>query len=783
MSSKAEAEELRAGNFVREVVRADVAANKNGGRVVTRFPPEPNGYPHLGHLKSICINFGIAKEFDGRCHLRFDDTNPETEDAEYVEAFQRDIRWMGFDWGEHLFYASDYFDQLYGYAQQLIRAGRAYVCSLSEAELREYRGTLTEPGRDSPFRERSIDENLDLFSRMREGQFEAGAHVLRAKIDMASPNMKMRDPAIYRIRHEPHYRTGSRWHVYPLYDFAHCLSDAIEGVTHSLCSHEFENNRELYDWFIDHLAVPAHPVQHEFGRFNVAYTITSKRKLRALIEAGHVSGWDDPRMPTVAGFRRRGYPPRALRQLMERTGVSRTPSTVDLSLMEFFVREQLNAEAPRVLCVIDPLRLVIDNYPSGQRETLDAPHFPPDIGLDGSRAVTFARTLYVERSDFADPAPDKWHRLAPGASVRLRHAYVVTCREVVRDATGQVTELHCTYEPDSQQGDSSRRVKGTIHWVAAEDALSCEVRLYDRLFSDPEPDRGRSTSELAEVLTPNSLVIAQGKVERSVAGAQPGTRFQFERQGFFVVDSDSEEDALVFNRIVALRDSWAKISGSKQKPGRGGDPARRKRKEAKARRDASASQGGPTAAGGPKASATRELSPEARAFASEFSLTEEAARLLTRDPAVTSRFREGLTAGASARALANWFTTELLRELKDRPVDALPFTGRNLGELVKLTEDGAISNAAAKEVFTEMLASGAAPQQVVADRGLSRLNDDSQLLPIVDAVLADHPEHVAKYRGGQHGLLGALIGQVMRRTRGRADAPRVDELLRKRLDA
>ncbi|GIV76830.1 MAG: glutamine--tRNA ligase [Litorilinea sp.] len=560
-------------DFIRAIVEEDLRRGTYGGRVVTRFPPEPNGYLHIGHAKSICLNFGIAQEYGGVCHLRFDDTNPETEDMKYVEAIQRDVRWLGFDWGDKLFFASDYFEQLYDFAVQLIRAGKAYVDDLSEEEIREYRGTVNEPGRPSPYRDRSVEENLDLFARMRAGEFPDGARVLRAKIDMAHPNMKMRDPIMYRIRHARHYRRGNEWCIYPLYDWAHGQSDAIEGVTHSICTLEFENNRELYDWFLDNLGISPRPRQYEFARLNLDYTVMSKRKLLQLVEEGHVAGWDDPRMPTLAGMRRRGVTPEAIRTFCDRIGVARTNSRVDISLLEHCIRDDLNYRAPRVMCVLRPLKVVILNYPEDQVEELEASYWPHDVPKEGSRPVPFCRELYIEQDDFMEDPPKGFYRLAPGREVRLRYAYIIKCVDVVKDPeTGQVVELHCTYDPDTRGGSTpdGRRVRGTIHWVSARHALPAEVRLYDRLFTVPNPDDAEEGKTFKDYLNPNSLRVLHGcRIEPSVANDPPDTRYQFERQGYFIADSvDSRPGALVFNRIVELRDTWARVS-----PDRRGSPA------------------------------------------------------------------------------------------------------------------------------------------------------------------------------------------------------------------
>ncbi len=524
----------------------------------TRFPPEPNGYLHIGHAKSVCLNFGIAAEYKGLCNLRFDDTNPTKEEVEYVESIIEDVRWLGFDWEERLFYASDYFEQMYEYAVQLIKAGKAYVDDLSADAIRERRGTLTEQGKESPYRNRSVEENLDLFQRMRAGEFEDGSRVLRAKIDMASPNFNMRDPIMYRILHAEHHRTGSKWCIYPMYDWAHGIEDSIERITHSICTLEFEDHRPLYDWFLNELGV-YHPQQIEFARLNLTYTVMSKRKLRQFVENGYVSGWDDPRMPTVSGLRRRGYTPESIRTFADRIGVAKTESTIDVALLEHCIREDLNKRAPRVMAVLHPLRVVIDNYPEGQIEELDAVNNPEDPNM-GMRKVPFSRVLYIEQDDFMEQPPKEFFRLAPGREVRLRYAYIIKCVGVVKDKAGKVVELHCTYDPDTRSGaiGSSRKVKGTIHWVSAAHALKAEVRLYDRLFTVENPG---DVDEVETVLNPASLQTMTGYLEPGLAGSTPGTKYQFERLGYFCVDSrDSSAERLVFNRTVTLRDTWAKIA-------------------------------------------------------------------------------------------------------------------------------------------------------------------------------------------------------------------------------
>jgi glutaminyl-tRNA synthetase len=550
-------------DFIRNIVAEDLRANKNGGRVATRFPPEPNGYLHIGHAKSICLNFGVASEHrSGVCHLRFDDTNPTKEEIEYVEAIKSDVRWLGFEWGDHLYHASDYFDKLYDYAVQLVRDGKAYIDSLSPDEIREHRGTLTVPGKDSPYHTRSVEENLDLFRRMKAGEFEEGTHVLRAKIDMTSPNLNMRDPVLYRILNAEHHRTGDKWCIYPMYDFSHCLSDSIEGITHSICTLEFEDHRPLYDWVLDELDVDCRPQQIEFARLNLSHAVMSKRKLLELVEGGYVSGWDDPRMPTISGLRRRGYTPESIRDFCERVGVAKRNSVVDIALLEHCIREDLNKRAPRAMAVLHPLRVVIDNYPEGQVEEMDAVNNPEDPSM-GSRKAPFSRVLYIERDDFLEDPPKKFFRLAPGREVRLRYAYFITCVGVVKDdSTGEIVELHCTYDPTTRGGSppDGRKVQATLHWVSADHALEAEVRLYDQLFTKEDPDDAAEGSDFKANLNPESLeTLKSCRVEPSLADSAPGSRYQFERLGYFCVDSvDSSDGALVFNRTVPLRDSWAR---------------------------------------------------------------------------------------------------------------------------------------------------------------------------------------------------------------------------------
>lgn len=556
-------------NFIRQIIETDVASGKHGGAVVTRFPPEPNGYLHVGHVKSICLNFETAIDFNGECYLRFDDTNPLKESTEFKDAIEQDIRWLGFDWGDRVRHASDYFDDLYRYAEELIEKDLAYVDSLSAEDIRAYRGTLTEPGTDSPHRGRSREENLALFRGMRDGQFDEGEHVLRAKIDMQSPNINMRDPILYRIRKVEHHNTGDKWCIYPMYDFTHCISDAIEGITHSLCTLEFEDHRPLYDWVLDNVSAPAHPQQIEFSRLNLKFAVTSKRKLAELVEEGHVSGWDDPRMPTVRGMRRRGYPPAALRDMCHRVGITKKVNTTEMSLLENSVREQLGVSAPRRFGVLHPIKVVLDNYPEDQIEWMDAANHPqnPDMG---SRKVPFSKELYIDADDFVEDPPKKFFRLKPGGAVRLKYGYIIDCHEVIKDDDGQVVELRCTYDPETRSGTgtSDRKVKGTIHWVSAQHAVDAEIRLYDRLFvvGNPTGDKDR---DFKEFLNPDSLQVLRGcKLEPELASADPESSWQLERMGYFCIDRhDSTPENLVLNRTITLRDSWAKIEKQQAEAG------------------------------------------------------------------------------------------------------------------------------------------------------------------------------------------------------------------------
>ncbi len=758
-------------DFIRTIVVEDVERGKHGGRVATRFPPEPNGYLHIGHAKSIVLNFGVAREFGGTCNLRFDDTNPSTEDPEFVQSIQDSVQWLGYQW-DGLYYASDYFERFYRLAEKLILDGKAYVDDLSDEEIRQYRGTVTEPGKPSPWRDRSVEENLDLFRRMRSGEFPDGARVLRAKIDLAAPNMKMRDPLLYRIRHATHYRTGDAWCIYPMYDYAHCLEDAFEAITHSLCTLEFENNREIYDWVIEHTEVENQPQQIEFARLNLSYTIMSKRKLAKLVEGGHVEGWDDPRLPTLAGMRRRGYTPEAIRSFCESIGVAKSNSVVDVAALEHAVRDDLNTKAPRVMGVLDPLKVVIENYPETRVEELEAPYWPRDVPKEGSRKVPFSRELWIERDDFREDPPPKFRRLVPGREVRLRYGYFIRCEDVVKDDDGNVTELTCTYDPETRGGSApdGRKVSGTIHWVSAARAHEVRVHLYDRLFSVENPDPGgEDAPDFREFLNPESLkVLETVYVEPSLAVAEPGDRFQLERQGYFYLDPKSTRAAgrPTFHQVVSLKDSWAKH----QEP--------REPREPKPQREAKRREPAPV----PPAERER-TAEEAERFGRllEAGVSETLADSLARSARLTAFFEEVLETHGNAATVADWVANEVGREIKDKPLEELPFGAREVGELARLVDEDAVTGAAANEVFAEMVEKGGDPEVIVERRGLAQISDAGELETVVDRVLAAHPDEVTAYREGKKALLGFFMGQVMGETRGRANPQLVQNLLREKL--
>ncbi len=743
-------------DFLRTIVEEDLGSGKYK-EVHTRFPPEPNGFPHIGHAKSICINFGIARDYHGLCNLRMDDTNPTTEDTKYVEALKDAVEWLGFEWDNSVRYTSDYFPELYDYAVELIKMGKAYVDSLSEDEIREYRGTVTEPGKRSKYAERSVEENLDLFERMKNGEFKDGEHVLRAKIDMSAANMKMRDPLLYRIRHAHHYRAGDKWHVYPMYDFGHCLSDYIEGITHSICTLEFENNRDIYDWVLDTLGLKSpRPYQHEFARLAINYTVMSKRKLLELVNEGKVSGWDDPRMPTIAGYRRRGYTPESIINFCDQIGIAKANSTVDVAQLEFCIRDDLNTKVPRVMCVLAPLKVTIENYEGS--EELDAPYYPHDVPKEGSRKIPFSREIYIERDDFMENPSKGYFRLTPEQPVRLRHAYIITCKEVIKDADGNIIEIKAEYHPDSKSGSdtSGIKVKSAIQWVDAAEAKRVEVRLYDRLFKDEAPDG-------VEDINPDSLkVIKDALIEPAVILEKPDERFQFERQGYFYADPiDYTDEAPVFNKIVGLKDSWSKKKKTTE----------------------------PT----PKPQAKKvqidgEVVPMSEAeqalfdkYTSELGLNTEVANTLARDEHLSSFYEESLSILNSPVALANIVANEVARELKQMQSSELKFNAKQISELVKMIDDETISSKIAKQVFEEMVKSGENPTQIVEAKGLVQISDPAKILPIIDEVIAKNPDNVEKFKAGNTKLLGFFVGQVLKTTGGKANPKVVNELVAEKL--
>jgi glutaminyl-tRNA synthetase len=789
-------------DFIRTIIDEDLETGRHDGRVVTRFPPEPNGYLHIGHAKSIVLNFGLAEEYadraDTTCRLRFDDTNPHAESEEYARAIEEAVRWLGYA-PDEVRHASDYFEQFYEYANVLIRKDKAYVDSQSDEEIRANRGTVTEPGTPSPYRDRSVEENMDLFERMKAGEFADGEHVLRAKIDMASPHMIMRDPLLFRIRHAEHYRRGDEWCIYPMYDFAHCLEDAIEDVTHSLCTLEFDNNRRVYDWVLDHCLPdeeqPQRPYQFEFNRLNLGYTVMSKRKLRQLVEDDVVSGWDDPRLPTLAGLRRRGVPPSAIRRFCRDVGISRTQGRVEISHFEHAIRDDLNYKAPRVMAVLDPLEVTVTNWPDGETERLEMPNFPPEERdalrdelndneraekLLGSREVPFSRTLFIERDDFRKDPPEGYYRLAPGREVRLRYGYFFTCEEVVTDDNGDVTEIRGTIDRDTRGGEApagGRSPRGTIHWVSAEHALPVEARLYDRLFEHPAPDAG--DEDFAEHLNPDSLVTRRGFVEPSVASDPPQQRYQFERQGYFWQDPDDARDRepLAFNRIIPLRDPWAEREQAARRE------AQKKRRREKERRKARQREQAKAAERDPTAGFDEEQQARFHRYRHELELDAGDAATLAESAELASFFETAGTSSGAPQAAANWVVNELLRELKDTALADLPFDAKDVGRLAALDDRDEVSSRAAKKIFSEMLATGADPDQIVEKRNLRQVSDAERLRPVAREVVEAHPDEAARYRDGKEGLIGFFMGQLMQETRGKADPEPARVLLREELAA
>lgn len=759
-------------DFIRAIINEDLRTNKYGGKVVTRFPPEPNGYLHIGHAKSICLNFGLAQEYGGRCHLRFDDTDPIKEEARFEESIMETVRWLGFDWGEHLYHASDYFDQFYDLAVKLIEMGKAYVCSLSLDELRLYRGTVTQPGQNSPYRNRSIEENLSLFAKMKNGDFKDGEHVLRAKIDMASSNMKMRDPLLYRIRHASHHVTGDKWCIYPLYDFAHCLSDSIEEITHSICTLEFENNRELYDWIIDTLDMPHKPRQHEFARLNVNYAVMSKRKIQALVNDGIVSGWDDPRLTTLAGLRRRGYTPRAIRNFCASVGIAKANSVVDMAQLEFAIRDDLNFHAPRVLAVLNPLKVVITNFPEGEVLKIEAPYYPEDIAKEGTRPLPFTREIYIEQDDFLENPPKGFFRLSPGGEVRLRHSYIVKCDEVLKNDKGEVVELRCSYDemtPLGKNPSDGRRIKGTIHWVSASHSIPIEARVYDRLFTVEDPG-AVETEELTSIINPDSLKVYRNAfIEPSIKDAPKESHYQFERQGYFVKDADSSSQGkLLFNRTVALKDSWSR-QAKEEHPKEQEHPKIKEKKEASPKEHIAHIE--PLLTGEQQIIADR--------YQNLFQLPKEEAYFLASNSILSSYFDQAVDVHFNPKGIANWMINELQRVLKDQMEAAIP--PEDLAELVKSIDEKVLSTKMAKDVFNAMVTEKKGPRQIIEERGLKVFDDVGALSSIIDRLFAAHPDLVEQIKEGRSNRVGFIVGQVMKETNGKASPEMVNRLIEEKI--
>ncbi|NPA60604.1 MAG: glutamine--tRNA ligase/YqeY domain fusion protein [Epsilonproteobacteria bacterium] len=743
-------------NFLSTIVEKDLKSNKYK-EIVTRFPPEPNGFPHIGHAKSIFINFGIAHDYKGKCNLRMDDTNPTKEDTKYVEALKDAVEWLGYKWDGDVRFTSDYFAKLYEYAIELIKMEKAYVDSLGEDEIREYRGTVTEAGKRSKYAQRSVEENLELFEKMKNGEFKEGEHILRAKIDMSSPNMKMRDPLLYRIRHAHHFRTADEWSIYPMYDFAHCLSDYIEGVSHSICTLEFENNREIYDWVLDTLKLtPPRPYQHEFARLGINYTVMSKRKLLELVDGGYVDGWDDPRLPTIAGYRRKGYTPESILTFCDQIGVAKANSVVDVSQLEFCIRDDLNKKVPRVLCVLNPLKVTITNYEGS--EIIDAPYYPHDVPKEGDRKLPFGREIYIDKADFEENPPKGYYRLTPEQPVRLRHGYIISCEEVIKDEDGNITEIKAKYYADSKSGSdtSGIKVKSAIQWVSAKEAKEVEVRLYDRLFANEAP-------EGVEDINPNSLkIIKNALMEPAVISDKVDERFQFEREGYFYADpKDYTDEKPVFNKIVGLKDSWGKKKKTPQK--------KVEQKEKKAQIDGEVV---------PMTDAQKTLFER---YTTELKLNNEVANTLARDEYLSSFYQEALSTLKSPVNLANIITNEVAREVKEKGSDGLKFTPKEIAELIKMVDDEKISNKIAKQVFEEMVKSGANPSKIVEEKGLVQISDPTQIEPIIDEIIIKNPDNVEKYKAGNKKLLGFFVGQVLKATGGKANPKMVNELVNQKL--
>ena len=744
-------------DFLRVIVDKDLKAGKYK-EVVTRFPPEPNGFPHIGHAKSIAINFGIAKDFKGKCNLRMDDTNPTTEDTKYVEALKDAVEWLGFEWAGNVRYTSDYFPKIYAYAVELIKMGKAYVDSLNEEEIREYRGTVTQAGRRSKYANRSIEENLELFERMKKGEFQNGEHVLRAKIDMGASNMQLRDPLLYRIRHAHHFRTQNEWCIYPMYDFAHCLSDYIEDVTHSICTLEFENNRDIYDWVLDTLQLtPPRPYQHEFARLGINYTVMSKRKLLELVNGEYVHGWDDPRLPTIAGYKRRGYTPESILNFCDQIGIAKANSTVDVSQLEFCIRDDLNTKVPRVMCVVNPLKVTIENYEGS--EEIEASYYPHDVPKEGSRKIPFSKTLYIDREDFSENPPKGYYRLTPEQPVRLKHAYIITCKEVIKDASGEIVEIKAEYYPSSKSGNdtSGIKVKSAIQWVSASEAKKVELRLYDRLYKNENPDG-------LEDLNPYSLKIKEALIEPAVITQKPDTRFQFEREGYFYADPiDYSDEKPVFNKIVGLKDSWGKKDESR------GSREKRKTEPKKEQVDGEVA---------PMSEAEQKLFDN---YTNSLNLNSMVADILARDEKLSSFYEEALKSLNSPVNLANIVANEVARELKEKTIDELKFNPAQIASLVKMIDEETISSKIAKQVFEDMVKTGVEPAKIVEEKGLIQISDAAVISPIIDDIIAKNPDNVEKFKAGNTKLLGFFVGQVLKATQGKANPSIVNKLVEEKL--
>ena len=743
-------------DFLRTIVEEDLKAGKYK-EVITRFPPEPNGFPHIGHAKSICINFGIAKDYNGHCNLRMDDTNPTKEDTKYVEALKDAVQWLGFNWGENVYFTSDYFSKIYDYAVKLIKMNKAYVDSLTEEEIREYRGTVTQAGKRSIYAQRTVEENLDLLERMKNGEFKDGEHVLRAKIDMSAANMKMRDPLLYRIRHAHHFRTGDDWCIYPMYDFAHCLSDYIEGVSHSICTLEFENNRDIYDWLLDTLELKLpRPYQHEFARLGINYTVMSKRKLLDLVNGEYVNGWDDPRMPTIAGYKRRGYTKESILNFCDQIGIAKANSMVDVAQLEFCIRDDLNQKVPRVLCVMDPLKVTIENYEGS--EEIDAPYYPHDVPKDGSRKLPFSKDIYIERDDFMENPPKGYFRLTPEQPVRLRHGYIIACKEVIKDLDGKIIEIKAEYYPESKSGSdtSGIKVNSAIQWVSAKEAKTVELRVYDRLFKNEAP-------EGLEDLNPDSLkIIKNALVEPAVITDKIDERFQFERQGYFYADPiDYTNEKPVFNKIVGLKDSWAKKTKIVEPEVKNTQKVQTQKVQVV----------------GSMEPMNEDQKAAFEKYTNTLGLNSEVANILARDEHLSHFYEEAQTLIISPITLANIVVNEVARELKQMELSQVKFTPSQIAELVKMIDDETISSKIAKDVFEEMVKSGINPTQIVKDKGLVQISDPSEISPIIDEIIANNPDNVAKFKAGNTKLLGFFVGQVLKSTGGKANPQVVNELV------